>query len=1571
MACPGCDGQISTVSTNGVTTMWMRLQVAGIVSLVTVTACAQELLKNGGFEELNAKGFPAAWSRYGGNVPESVTKSVDEAHSGGKAVRMIDTGPNERNSKWSTGVCQTVPVKADKMYLLTVWAKGYARNHAQAMNLQLRFLPSNSLRNVFVTPRVAGGWQKFSVCLAAPKGTTHARVYIYSQHFWTCDTLIDDASLVEVSNEKFGGRLPLMTYGGMGIDAPRALKLSTQLVAEGKPAATICIPSDTEYAPLGKRIQKAVQDASGAVVPITTDARGLVKTDRTIIALGNMNNNFVIERLYFNKYTPADSLYPGPGRYTIRTVHQPFNFDGNVNVLMVGASDIRGADAGVDTLLKMLPKGRTIVFDKPLLLVSDNRPMTTEQAGRILEMPLTRDWFRCFWTAAKAYRDTGDLVHARNARRILLEIAGRCQNEPAHHITWPDETTSNMIGSMWDVIEEAPVFSDSERLTCMNTLLLCLYSLPRHVSGWGRQTDNDTITWNHTTFPILGIYYLARYFRRWYGDVDGKLDHMLGEVHGCFRGQFKSWKPQCDADGYLTIVPRHIVDYSLAENNYAWFESGMARKHAEYLTALCDNRGAIPGLGDSGYGTGPGYESTGLPWAIWYYRDARYLWRLQQVYDGKWANPYDPTLQPAVWKDMVGLTVTRLNPENYNYSKTRSYYGEPVTPPNVPYERAFDKVTFRENLDRNGEFLLLDGYASGKHLHYDGNAIIKFYADGHDWLIDGDYLVRNTTDHSMVSVIKSGRCDKLIPVCTGLDQYADLRSVAFVNTTVHDYNGADWRRMILWEKGQYFLAIDECTAKEEADFTFEAVWKALDTGALRLADGREFEITRHTFGGVGSRDLSVVRSPAPNVERAVKFTTKFSQLDFGLDLAAGQYVVTMVAYGLSSGADSFWLSVDGRDKTAFHIPVGKFGPSSSAHTKREPTPNVTLDTSGLHRFTITLREAPNVMLDRVIFETLDGKTAAVVEAEDAPALPASMLKESPLSRFYVKSDGFAASKLVKRINNIGLRIRRLHQRYGGALNAGEARSVQNVFYNDTNAEPKDYDVRRIASASALLLKAGRPYGLYSARPEELKLDGLGTDAASLYLTASRLALLDLTRLEAMDIKSDHPVSMEVDLQHGRATAYATRDATVSVGSSETRVKPGTSALDLGRAAALERVTRAVGAALSRAMASAKPRPDRRETAVVRQGLSEIWRLPAAKEDTATYADEVQAILPADLDADGNDEVLVLRGKKLLCLACDGKPLWEFETEGVARAVCASDWDGDRRPEVFIGGDDERLYVLDAQGKELKRVQVDVLLRVGTSSVRRPRVSNIAVDDIDADGKTDVIVGTLNGNIVRYDTDLNKLWSFDRVEHGTRQMKLIDLDRDGVKEIVAANKYGAVEVVNATGRAMSGTYSELGDVVFDVADMTGDGSYEIINGSSTGALSITTWGKRVRGQFPNYGYGARDVRMADMDGDGKPDGLVASETGYVYVLDADCGVKARVKLTDSVLCLAPVFTTGLSAAEVFAGCADGRVYSLGGDMTVRRDAQLGFPVEIFALARAGDRRRLVLAGAGQVAALAVQ
>jgi outer membrane protein assembly factor BamB len=742
----------------------------------------------------------------------------------------------------------------------------------------------------------------------------------------------------------------------------------------------------------------------------------------------------------------------------------------------------------------------------------------------------------------------------------------------------------------------------------------------------------------------------------------------------------------------------------------------------------------------------------------------------------------------------------------------------------------------------------------------------------------------------MVSIVRDGRCDKLIPVCTGLEHSADLKDAAFTQTVVRDYNGADWTRSIGWLKGEFFVVIDDCVAKQDGDYTCEAVWKTLDRGEQALEEGRVFRTQIQAWGGVGSRSLVAVRNPAPGVPTAVKFVDQASQLDFGLKLPQGKYEVTLFAYGLDTGTDSFWLAVDGGETVAFHIPILKFGPSSSGPTKDTPTPNISVAQDGFHRFRLTLRENPGVMLQRVLIRDAAGKTVSDFGADQAPPLPKEIIHPAPDLRFFVKSDGAARSSLATRINNVGLKIRTLHQRFGGRLKAGERASVINLFYNDSTDAEKGYDVRRIGTRTALILKNGNPFGLFTADAQEL---GRG----SLEPTDAALALKLLKGMSALYApKAGTPP---------RATTKARRD----------------------------------------------------------QGFALAWRAQPVQRDD--QVERVMKLCPADLDGDGKDEIIVLRGRTAACLDQAGQTRWAFATDGLLRAVAVADLERDGKMEVLIGGEDERLTILDAAGKELKHVQVDTPLRVGTSSVSRPRVSSICVGDLDGKGTNDIIVGTQNGNIARYDRGpegrpLKRLWAFDQIEHGTRDMVLVKLDGPKL-DIVAENKYGAVEIVDADGHAKPGLYSELGDVEMALGDLNGDGKLEIANGSSTGAFVCQTYNGPKLFEFPNYGYGVMDVAMVPLQPGGPLRVVIASETGYVYALEATGKPVAQRDLGDAVLQLGPL--VGEGTTQIMAGCRDGTLYGLDGELKAVRQFHCGGPVTLIALARTKGKASLVVAAAG--------
>jgi hypothetical protein len=207
-----------------------------------------------------------------------------------------------------------------------------------------------------------------------------------------------------------------------------------------------------------------------------------------------------------------------------------------------------------------------------------------------------------------------------------------------------------------------------------------------------------------------------------------------------------------------------------------------------------------------------------------------------------------------------------------------------------------------------------------------------------------------------------------------------------------------------------------------------------------------------------------------------------------LRLPAGRYEMTLFAQGGGSSSDSFYVTVDDGKKTAFHIPVGRFGPSSSAWTKDAPTPNIAVAQTGLHRITIQLREAPAPLLDRILLRTADGKTVADIQAESAPEVPADWRRPAPTLRFFVKNDGFARCKLTHRINHVGKRLTYLHERFGGPLQPGDRRTVHNLFFDDSANKPKRYDLRRINDEAALVLKDGQPFAVCAAG-KEATLDG--------------------------------------------------------------------------------------------------------------------------------------------------------------------------------------------------------------------------------------------------------------------------------------------------------------------------------------------------------------------------------------------------------------------------------------------------------------------------------------------------
>ncbi|MFW5868911.1 MAG: hypothetical protein ACOCX2_13895, partial [Armatimonadota bacterium] len=163
----------------------------------------------------------------------------------------------------------------------------------------------------------------------------------------------------------------------------------------------------------------------------------------------------------------------------------------------------------------------------------------------------------------------------------------------------------------------------------------------------------------------------------------------------------------------------------------------------------------------------------------------------------------------------------------------------------------------------------------------------------------------------------------------------------------------------------------------------------------------------------------------------------------------------------------------------------------------------------------------------------------------------------------------------------------------------------------------------------------------------------------------------------------------------------------------------------------------------------------------------------------------------------------------------------------------------------------------------------------------------------------------------------------------------------------------------TGRAVGNRASELGDVQMAVADLDGDGTVEMINGSATGAFKVGQVGTReVLWQYPNFGYAWRDITTADLTGDGAVEVVASSDTGYVYAIDAGGETVATRNLDSAVLNLAVVTTD--DGPMIAAGTLSGMLYLLDTGLNVVGRYPVGAQVNWVSAAQTADGAQIVAA-----------
>jgi len=1439
----------------------LRLTVLSAAATLAMPLRAQppNLAPNPGFEEGEGE-EPAGWYREAGATGR--TWADDEVHSGERSVKIEadEAGPT---LSWTS---EMIPVSApDQQFILTVWAKLENVTAGNGAFIGFYHTDENGERIGQSGNVTIGGmgdqvathdWKQFVSASALTPEVKGVRVNLRLYHAQ------GTAWFDDVTVEPFSPR-PL--------DAPRPLRYGIRLTT-GDCAVVSCEGGDEPAA--------AIRDAlaaKGVDAPVLASADVDLRADtRDLIVLGNLATSDAVEYLYRRSYTYEDLYYPGGGGYVLRPLVDPLGTGGNV--LVVGASDGAGLQAGVEALCDEIA-GAGDVLEVPLTV------QTGDGYIGINHLPWAIGGARRQMRPAVEYLKTGDPEAAEEYRRVMLQAARGTEADLANrdkglHLTWVTRSMS------WDLMEPHAGFTDAERLEVLHSLLKIMRSREGygHVTGRAGMYTKE----NHATRGARAFYYGWRHFNKYYPQVLG------GELVAWRQALERFWAA-CFASSrsYEDSLSQHALggsldntlDIALQEPEWSadFFASGRARRMGERCIAISNNMGRTVMLGDTNISDYAAPVFSKLAYAL---VDGRYTFMIHKrmpmgTSSDEFLRGFNIGVEPELPADHLGLTVVPAD-ELYFTTALRNNEG-------VALERAFDKMTFRSGFDPVDEYLMIDGVAGGSHSYDDANSIGEFSANERRWLVEIDIFNGPTPAfHNAVTVARGGLGDEVPPQAAELVDRAEGEGWAYTATRLPHYNGVGWTRHTLWMPGQYTVVLDEMTAEQPGDYSFVVGWRSL--GEPSLEPGRfeaaQDDVERATVHSSGVELYEAITDTSGKVARAMPTYDALLYrgeepgdfVEAGFEVPeTGEYEVAVQTLDYS-GRGVIRLSIDGQ-------PVGEA--IDLYHSGRPRRREVELGThrleAGRHtaRFEVVGR---NPQSDGSYFaicalslyrpgehQAARRKVANRLRLAFRADVPATLDRDTETLGKYLP-----VSPHHEQVLNI------LEQSMSRELAQGESVCFQNAFCACRGKAP-DLELRSLSDHCALV-RRGDEIALVAAG-----IDGAAVEAGGLR-ASGRLIFLSPSRTIL------HGAEASLD---GRAVAAG--DA------------PGEALSDALRAAWEGAAATAAG-------------DDRRA------------ELPRLKPRWTAELDERPLCVQARR---AGDQVLFAVGMADGSVAqhdLTADPAREFQTGGPVHALEAADLDGDGVEELLVGSDDEHVYALDAEMGELWKHEVDFLAEqqpwswwtLGSSKVRA-----IHAADITGDGRPELLVGAGNMRLQCYDAAGELLWRY-RTDHGIcTTITDADLFGDGRNLVLCGNgltsSNGACWVLDEGGEMLHRYYNGSWCTslpAIAVGDLDDDGTNTVFTGSNRGHL---------RAYAPEQEYPTelwvrnltRPIRSLTIvpRGEGQ---LVAvgSDSGYLCAFDQS-GEKAwGVALSSAIPFTAML--SGHTEPLLAAGCKDGRVFILKAD-----------------------------------------
>ncbi|MFZ2223256.1 MAG: hypothetical protein WAV26_01065 [Candidatus Deferrimicrobium sp.] len=606
------------------------------------------------------------------------------------------------------------------------------------------------------------------------------------------------------------------------------LYISTTLVEKGQTQAVIVAPRDGRYAEDAGLLVEAVRMIAGVAIPVLADdaAPEELLRKQHVIVLGNMATNAFIETMYRQWYVIMDLKYPGEGGFVVRSLHNPYGT--GHNVIFLGGSDDSGVKAAVDAFVAELA-GRDTLKVGWLMKIRLGKGMTPPAIAASVKNWNVRSWNDSrrkaldgevvgyepatyfgwnpvsiagalyYMTGAPEYLETFKELALPDTRNVPLQNrTSDAFNDPSDPLVKNYHYRAHLVDCVYDLIEESPLFSDSERLAITNKLLEHQKELDPD-DGFSVMNGD-----RHALWHMVSIYTGSRYFSRHYPDP--AWDRRMANVRRGFRSFLgnPTWAER-DTLGWVSTSIDPVFEFFLLDGYDEFVESGTARTMMRGLEVLM-----------SGAEVDDGNRSLAanlLNKAAFLLKDGRFVWMYRLAgFDSmgfrigqSWWQRSEIAATPPL--DLVNrIVVAPLARSDLEQSLTT-----------VSATEGFQLLSWRGGLKKTDDYLLLDGYEGlGRH-PYQVNTLLRLR------MFQGKEILSGYAND--LAVWRDGMTGPRVSRSAALKDRFAADGFAYIHTEVPEMSSARWERHFLYVKDREAIVLDRIVPEEPGRYDIVCYWQ--------------------------------------------------------------------------------------------------------------------------------------------------------------------------------------------------------------------------------------------------------------------------------------------------------------------------------------------------------------------------------------------------------------------------------------------------------------------------------------------------------------------------------------------------------------------------------------------------------------------------------------------------------------------------------------------------------------------------------------------------------------------------